>query len=217
MTTELKVEQEFSKVIRERHSIRKYDPSWKISQEEIEEILNEAILAPSSSNLQPWRFIVINDQALKETLQPIAFNQQQVTEASAMIAVLGDTEAYRNAEEIYGQAHATGIMPLDVKEKMVGNITTNYSSLPPERRSNIALVDGGLVSMQLMLSAKAKGYDTVAMGGYDANKLRELFNIPSRYVPVMLIALGKAAAEGRPTTRVPLEKVTFWNEFRGEE
>lgn len=217
MTTELKVEQEFSKVIRERHSIRKYDPSWKISQEEIEEILNEAILAPSSSNLQPWRFIVINDQDLKETLKPIAFNQQQVTEASAVIAVLGDTEAYRNAEDIYGQAHTSGIMPLDVKEKMVDNITTNYSSLPPERRSNIALVDGGLVSMQLMLSAKAKGYDTVAMGGYDANKLRELFNIPARYVPVMLIALGKAAAEGRPTTRVPLEKVTFWNEFRGEE
>ncbi|MFC3750200.1 nitroreductase family protein [Paenibacillus sp. GCM10012306] len=217
MTTELKVGQEFKKVISERRSVRKYDPSWKISREEIEEILNDAILAPSSSNLQPWRFIVINDQSVQEKLLPIAFNQQQTVDASAIIAVLGDTEAYRNVHTIYDKAQAEGFITPEIKETMVNNTWNNYSSFSPERRSNIALVDGGLISMQLMLAAKAKGYDTVPMGGYDANAFRELFQIPERYVPVMLIALGKAAAEGRPTTRLPLEQVTFWNEFQGEK
>lgn len=99
MSTELKAEVEFNKVIRERHSVRKYDPSWKISDEEIKEILNDAILAPSSSNLQPWRFIVVTDQELKQQLLPIAYNQQQVVDSSVTIAVLGDIEAYRNAEK----------------------------------------------------------------------------------------------------------------------
>lgn len=84
MSTELKTEVEFNKVIRERHSVRKYDPSWKISEEEIKEILGEAVLAPSSSNLQPWRFIVITDQELKAQLLPIANNQQQTVEASPL-------------------------------------------------------------------------------------------------------------------------------------
>ena len=52
---------DFQTVIRERHSVRQYDPSVKIPREEMEEILKDAILAPSSSNLQPWRFLVIDD------------------------------------------------------------------------------------------------------------------------------------------------------------
>ena len=214
MTTELKVEQEFNKVIRERHSVRKYDPTWKISNEEIKELLNEAILAPSSSNLQPWRFIVINDQALKEKLLPIANNQQQVVDASAVIAVLGDVEAYSNAGTIYDQAVAAGVMPIEVRDNMVNNITKGYPSMGTARLKEIALVDGGLISMQLMLAAKARGYDTVPMGGYNADAFRELFQIPQRYATVMLIALGKAAVEGRPSVRLPLENVTYWNGFQ---
>jgi len=213
MTTDLKVEQEFKKVIRDRHSVRKYDPSWKISDEEIKDLLGEAILAPSSSNLQPWRFLVITDQELKEKLLPIAHNQQQIVDSSVVIAVLGDVEAYRNAETIYDQALAAGIMPLEVRDMMVKNISNGYPSMGPARLKEVALIDGGLISMQLMLAAKARGYDTVPMGGYNAEAFREMFQIPERYATVMLIAVGKAAVEGRPSVRLPLEDVTFWNGF----
>ncbi|KGE19241.1 nitroreductase family protein [Paenibacillus wynnii] len=214
MTTELQAVQEFNKVIRDRHSVRKYDPSWKISDEEIKELLGEAILAPSSSNLQPWRFIVITDQDLKEKLLPIAYNQQQVVDASAVIAVLGDVEAYRNAEKIYDQAVSAGLMPLEVRDTMVEKITNGYPNMGPEKLKEIALVDGGLISMQLMLAAKARGYDTVPMGGYNAEAFHELLQIPQRYTTVMLIALGKAAVEGRSSARLPLENVTYWNGFQ---
>ncbi len=215
MTTELKSEVEFNKVIRERHSVRKYDPSWKISDAEIKEILGDAILAPSSSNLQPWRFLVITDQELKEKVLPIAHNQQQIVDASATIAVIGDIEAYRNADKIYEYAEAAGYVTAEVGTAMAKRSKDGYSSMPQEKLKEIALIDGGLVSMQLMLSAKAKGYDTVPMGGFIPEQFRELFNIPERYVTVMLIALGKAAAEGRPTARLPLDEVAQWNEFQG--
>ncbi|MGQ0518439.1 nitroreductase family protein, partial [Bacillus sp. D-CC] len=52
----------FYDVIRGRRSIRSYDPSVTISDEEIKELLEEAMLAPSSSNLNPWRFMVITNQ-----------------------------------------------------------------------------------------------------------------------------------------------------------
>ncbi|HUC92834.1 MAG TPA: nitroreductase family protein [Paenibacillus sp.] len=211
--TQIKNGVDFFEVIRERHSVRTYDPSYKMSRDELKELLDDAVKAPSSSNLQPWRFLVIDDQAVKEKLKPIAFNQKQVTEASAIIAILGDREAYKRAETIYGRGVELGYMPADVAEAMTERSVQAYGGMGAERQKDVALVDGGLVAMQLMLAAKAKGLDTVPMGGFDANRLMEAFNVPETYVPVMLVAVGKAAEPGRPTPRLSVDEVTQWNSF----
>lgn len=200
-------EQNLSTVIRERHSVRKYDPNYKITKEEIEEMLNEAILAPSSSNLQPWRFIVIQDQETKKELRAIANNQEQVETSSAVIAVLGDTEMYKNVEKVYQSAYAAGFIDEAIMNRMIEGTNKLYPSAPVEARANIASFDAGLISMQLMLIAKAKGYDTVPMGGFDKQKFKEKFNVSDRYFPIVLIALGKAAEPAFQTTRLPLEEV----------
>lgn len=199
-----------SEVIRERHSVRKYDPTYKISNEEIEEMLSEAILAPSSSNLQSWKFIVIQDQETKKELREIAYNQEQVETSSAVIAVLGDREMYNNVEKVYRSANEAGFMDEANMNRLIEGTNKTYPNLPVEKRENIAAFDAGLVSMQLMLIAKDKGYDTVTMGGFDNQKFIERFQISERYFPIVLIALGKAAAPAFQTTRLPLnDVVTF--------
>ncbi|MGF9908980.1 nitroreductase family protein [Brevibacillus porteri] len=208
--------QPFFGVIQERRSVRSYNPEVKISQEELAEILRQATLAPSAANLQPWRFLVIDTPELKQKLLPIAFNQQQVVEASAVIAVLGDLENIRMAEKIYGQAVDAGFMPADTAKSMVEHYTGMYSSMPPEVIRQIAYTDGGLVSMQLMLVARAKGYDTVPIGGYDKQKFMEAFRISERYIPIILIAIGKAAKPGHPTVRLAVDDVAFFNEMPKE-
>ena len=205
--------QMFLDVIQERRSVRTYDPTVQISREEMTEILELATLAPSSSNLQPWRFLVIDKQELKQKLLPIAFNQQQVVEASAVIAVLGNVESYKKAEKIYGQAVEAGFMQADTAKSFIERTVGTYSNLQPEVARQIVYTDGGLISMQLMLVARSKGYDTVPMGGYDQAKFVETFGIPEQYVPVMLIAIGKATIPGHPTTRLPIEDVLFFNEM----
>lgn len=206
----------FADVIRERRSVRQYDPSVRLSHEEIKELLKEATLAPSSSNLQPWRFLVIESEELKAKLLPIAYNQTQVTEAAAVIAVLGDTESYSKAEQIYGEAVKRGYMPEETAKSFVERTVSMYGSLPKEVQHKIIHTDGGIVSQQLMLVARAHGYDTVPMGGYDAVKFKEVFGVSDRYVPIMLIALGKAAKPGHPTTRLPIEDITFFNTMPAE-
>jgi nitroreductase len=207
----------FSTVIRERHSVRSYDPTFKISKEEMSELLGDAILAPSSSNVQPWRFLVIDSQPLKEKLLPIANNQQQIVEASAIIAVLGDLEGYKLVDKIFNRAYDAGFMSEEIKNTFIANATKMYSSFPPEVASRIIYTDGGLVSMQLMLAAKARGYDTVPMGGYDREKFVEAFGIGERYIPIMLIAVGKAAKEGHSSVRLTVDEVASWNEFTLEQ
>lgn len=203
----LLTEQSLSTVIRERHSVRKYDPNYKISKNELSEMISEATLAPSSSNLQPWKFIVIQDTNLKKELRTIANNQEQVETSSAVIAVLGDKEMYNNAEKVGRCAYEAGVIDEATMTRMIEGSIKLYSSASVENRTQIATYDAGLVSMQLMLIAKARGYDTVPMGGFDKQKFIDRFEVSDRYFPIVLIALGKAAAPGRQTTRLPLNEV----------
>ena len=62
----------YKEIITSRRSVRVYDPSVKISREEMTEILEEATLAPSSVNLQPWRFLVVDSPEGKATLEELA-------------------------------------------------------------------------------------------------------------------------------------------------
>lgn len=201
----------FYDVLSSRRSVRKYDSSVNISEEEIRELLETATKAPSSSNMQPWRFLVITDPELKQKLLPIAFNQQQVAEASAIVIVLGDLEMYTLSDKIYSASVAAGYMTEEVANNMIANSTKMYSSLPPERLKEIVVFDTGLVAMQLMLAARAKGYDTVPMGGYNRDQVKELFNISDRYLPTLMLPIGKASAEGHKSTRLSIDDVAFFN------
>ncbi|PLS18808.1 nitroreductase family protein [Bacillus sp. M6-12] len=194
-------------VIRERKSVRVYDPNFEIPRDEIVKILEEAALAPSSSNLQPWRFIVITDQDTKKELRAIANNQEQVETASAVIAVLGVIDSYKNAEKIYQSSVEAGYMDETNMKRLVENTNNLYPNVPEEARRNIAQFDTGLVSMQLMLIAKAYGYDTVPMGGFDRVKFAEKFDLPEGTYPAVLIPLGKAAAPAHNTTRLPIKDI----------
>lgn len=204
---------DFFTVVKERRSVRHYDPSYQMTDNEIKELLEIAIQAPSSSNLQPWRFLVIKDQDTKQKLLPIANNQQQVVDASVVIAVLGDIKAYKNADRIYDELVEKGMMTQEVKDFYVGSIVKSYGNFPEEVATKVAMIDGGLVSMQLMLAAKAKGLDTVPMGGFDQAKFVEAFNVPENFKPVMLISVGKGVKAGFEKVRLTLDEVVTWEKY----
>lgn len=203
---------DFHQITAGRRSIRKYDSSVKITKQEMEQILTEATLAPSSVNMQPWRFIVIESEEAKQKLLPLArFNQSQVTSSAAVIAIFGDLDSFSNAEEIYSKAVELGYMPQEVKERQLAAIGGMYANVSPQTNRDTVLIDGGLVSMQLMLTARAHGYDTCPMGGYEKDQIAEAFGLDKeRYVPVMLLSIGKAADSGYPSVRLPIDKVAEW-------
>lgn len=203
---------DFKEILRGRRSIRNYDTSIKISKEEMAEILEEATLAPSSVNMQPWRFVVIESEEGKAKLAPLAkFNKLQVETSSAVIAIFGDLNNFDYCEEIYSKAVELGYMPLDVKERQTSFILDYASKLDPQVNRETVLIDGGLVAMQLMLVARSHGYDTCPIGGFEKDKIAEAFDLDKdSYVPVMLVSIGKAADAGYKSVRLPINKVAQW-------
>ncbi|MCM3749614.1 nitroreductase family protein [Paenibacillus pasadenensis] len=203
---------DFKAIVAGRKSVRAYDPMVKISREEMTELLEEATLAPSSVNLQPWRFLVVESEEGKAKLAELApRNLSQVQTSAAVIAVFGDMKAFDNADEIMSSAVEKGYLPQEVKEQLMANYTGLFSTVPAHVFRDMILLDTGLVSMQIMLSARSRGYDTNPIGGYDKARIAEMFDMdPERYVPSMLISIGKAAQTARPSTRLPVDRIAEW-------
>lgn len=196
----------------QRKSVRKYDTSKKIPKETLAQILKMATTAPSSWNLQHWRFLVIESKENKERLTEIAWNQEQVAESSTVVIVLGDKEAYRNGEKIFSEQVRLNLMPEAIKEHYIQSLPAMYQTRPQFAEQD-AIRNASLAAMQLMLVAKSFGIDSCPMIGFKEAELRASFQIPARYVPVMLITLGYGREEAHPTIRLPLEDVVRYETY----
>ncbi|RIX48655.1 nitroreductase family protein [Paenibacillus nanensis] len=211
MSTKTNSKLDFFALLKERHAVKRYDSGYRMVEEDILALLQAASDAPSAWNLQHWKFLTITDQAHKETLLDIAFGQRQVVEASAVVAILGDLQADRNAEKVFGSDVQAGRMSVAIKSRLISQINLAYENKNWARDQ--AICNASLAAMQLMLAAKAMGLDSCPIGGFDPGRLIEAFAIPDRYVPVMLISVGKAAEPARPSERLPIEESVVWNRF----
>ncbi|MFO3702155.1 nitroreductase family protein [Staphylococcus felis] len=203
----------FDDILKGRRSVKVFDENVKIPRSEMDEILTKATLAPSSINMQPWRLVVVDTEEGKEKLRPLVrFNSRQNDTSAAMIVIFGDMLNYEYAEDIYGAAVEKGYMPKEIKEELVERFVTMYKALDRQAMNDIVKVDSSLMAMQLMLVARQYGYDTNPIGGFDRENIAQAFDLdPERYVPVMIIAIGKEAVEGRPSYRLPINKVVQYH------
>ena len=198
---------EFFDVIKGRKSVKYFDPNVKIKREEIIKMLNEANIAPSSCNLQPWRYIVVDTQEGKEKLGSANYNKIQNDTSAAMIIVLGDLNHYGKFDEIYGEAVEKGYMTEEVKDGFEKGMGPQLENLPTDKNREGVYFDCGLWTMQFANIAYAKGYDTNIIGGFIREKVAELFELEENLIPVMLIALGKKEKDARPTVRMKAENL----------
>ena len=193
----------------ERRSIRIYDETVKISEDELKQIILEANLAPSSMNMQPWRYVIISSDAAKERLRPALYgNLKQLETSAAMIVVFNDLHKFELAEKIYDTAVEKGLMPKDVREKQLTNIRNMAQKVDLSKLNVSGMIDCGLAAMNLMYVAREHGYDTCPIGGFNHEMIHEVVDLDKdRYSPVMIISIGKAAEVGFPSVRLPFDDV----------
>lgn len=205
-------ENNFDTIMKGRRSIRNYDPTIKISREEMEQIINDTVKAPSSVNMQPWRFVVVESDAGKEILAPLVrFNKVQNETSAAMIVIFGDLNSFEHAEKIYGTAVEQELMPQEVKERQLEVLSPLFEQMSTEDKKEMATIDGALAAMNLMLVARAYGYDTNPIGGFEREHIAEALDMDKeRYYPVMIVSIGKANEEGYPSYRLPATDITTW-------
>jgi nitroreductase len=202
-------------LLRKRRSVRRFKPEAP-PDELVERVLELAILAPSASNKQPWRFFVVRRREV------IAEMAAAVRQEVARIAAHVPPES-QPAFQTYGEyftrfEHAPlVIVPIHRGHAVLSQLVD--AALEPAPREAIAAMerDSGLVGtalalMNLLLAAEDAGLGASAMTGplVAASRLREILRVPASWGIVALVPIGYPDEEPRPTDRKSLDKVLRW-------
>jgi len=195
--------------IKSRRSVKHYDPDHKMSDEQLTELLSLASLSPTAFNIQHWRFVVVKDLALRKKIRQQAWDQAQVTDSSVLIILCADLNAWEKAPFRYWQD-----APKEVQDFILPAIDGYYRDKDQVQRDEV-MRSCGIAAQTLMLSAKAMGYDSCPMDGFDFPAVAELINLPADHVISMFIAIGKANTEAAARAgQLSLDEIVIENSFK---
>ncbi len=194
--------------IYQRRSVKHYDAQHVLSDEEIQKLMAAAIQTPTSFNMQNWRFVLVLDKELRQKIRAAANDQAQVTDASLLIVMTADLKAWEKSPERYWRD-----APQEVAEMLVNYMGGFYHGKEELQRDE-AMRSSGLAGQTIMLAAKAMGYDSCPMIGFDPVQVGELIHLPKDHVIGFMIAVGKAVEPAQPKPgQLSLEEVIVHNQF----
>ena len=194
--------------INSRRSVKHYDPEHRMSKDKIKELLGAAMQSPTAFNLQHWRFVVVSDPALRQEIRSKAWDQTQVTDASLLIILCGDEQAWsKYPERVWAGA------PQPVQDMLVPAIGGYYGDKPEVQRDEV-MRSCGLAGSTIMLAAKAMGYDSCPMDGFDFDAVAEIIKLPADHRISFMIAVGKGTVEPWPKPgQLDYDEVVINNTF----
>jgi len=170
----------FDEVLTSRRSVRSYDATKKISEQEVRELLTATQEAPSWANQQPTKYYVaISEEKLAAVQDLVGGNKERIKDAPVLIV-----STFERSKSGFFQGNATN---------EVGEGWGAY--------------DNGLSNCYLILKARAMGFDTLIMGMRDADGLRQVFDIPESETIMAVISLGYRAGEPTRPERRPLDDI----------
>lgn len=194
--------------IRERRSIKQYDAGHVMPESDVRQLLELAMQAPTAFNIQHWRFLVVADKELRKQIRAVAWDQAQVTDASLLVIMCANKAAWEQSPEKYWVN-----APKEVQDILVPAITQYYTGRDQVQRDE-CMRSCGLTGATLMLAAKAMGYDSCPMDGFDFDAVAKLINLPDDHVISYMVAIGKGTKGVWPKPgQLPYEEVVITNKF----
>ena len=174
--------------IENRRAIKRFDPNHVMPIEIEQQLLTLAQHAPTSFNIQHWRFVLAKNTELRQQIHAVAWQQAQILEASLVVIICADTQAWQKQPERYWR----NLPDAETRAFMVKALTDFYNERPTLQRDE-ALRSVGMAAQTLMLAAQALGYDSCPMIGFDAEKVAQLIRLPDDHLVGMIVSIGKAA------------------------
>ena len=201
----------FTTIVLERRATThfKSDP---VPQEVLDAVLKLGAQAPSGYNLQPWRFVVVREEANRKRLQQAAFGQPKVGEAPVVIICLGMKEEWRrHVDEVFEEGARRGMGRVDAwqhaRDGALQFLSTQSMPVWVNRHAVYAVTT-------MMLAAESYGFDTAPMEGFDPAAVKREFDIPDEAEVVTLLAIGRAQEPDKPYTgRFALDRFVHSERF----
>lgn len=230
--------EEFRKVVQSRRSVRRFDDT-PLPGAVLDDCLDLAMLAPNSSNLQPWEFHVVKSPDLKARMARACLGQNAARTAQVLVAFVARTGTWREhcrlmleqwpeetvprivdsyyrklAPVYYGQG------PLDVMgigKRLAASVAGLSRPVPrgPFSAADMkvwAVKSTALAAENFMLALRAHGFDSCPMEGFDERRVRKLLDLPADGTVVMVVGCGRRAADGVYQPRLRFDRARFVKE-----
>lgn len=189
-----------------RFATKQFDPTRKVSDDDLNYILEAARLSCSSINIQSWHITVVTNPELRAKLIAASYNQPQVTQASHLL-VLSTVKNPAMRIETTAALISSAAGPDSAASylKMAnGSVGANQGNLLPwlQRQTYLAL-------QAMILAAIDRGIDSCPMEGFNPQAYAEILGLTD-IIPTTLLPIGYAAAPGFRKIRVPLEDIVSY-------
>ena len=194
--------------IYQRRAIKAFDPAYTISSDDEKKLFEAAIQAPTSFNIQHWRFVVVRDKDLRTELRKLGNDQAQITDSSLLVIMTADMKAWqKNPARYWTEA------PKEVADLLVGWMGPFHDGREWLQRDE-AQRSIGMAMQTLMLAAKGIGLDSCPMIGFDIEAVAKLINLPAGHVMGPMVAIGKGTKAPWPKPgQLTLNEVLVNNKF----
>ncbi|MBF0185228.1 MAG: nitroreductase family protein [Magnetococcales bacterium] len=196
--------------IESRRAVKKFDPHHRITEAELQRLIGLAMLSPTAFNIQHWRFVAVQDPALRQQIRAVAWDQAQVTDASVLLLLCADRNAWCKEPHRYWRN-----APQAVQDFIVPAIAHYYQGREQVQRDEV-MRSCGIAAQTLMLAAQAMGYESCPMDGFDFAEVARLIRLPEDHEIVMFVAVGKGAQPAMPRGgQLAIEEVLIRDRFPG--
>jgi nitroreductase len=175
--------------IEERRATPSFDGT-PIPAEDLRQILEAGLHAPSGYNMQPWRFVVVQTPEQKKKLRAASYNQGKVEEASAVIVACGDADGWRKDLDLMLELGRKGGMPEGYAAQAQSSVPNYLSSFSSSQMQGWLNKQVMLAFTHMLLMAEVMGYDTAPMEGFEQDKVHEVLRLPLSYWVVALLGIG---------------------------
>ncbi len=183
---------EFNELMRMRRSVNYFDPEKPVDQAVLEKIVEEASLAPSGFNLQPWNLLVVRSPEVKKRLRKIAWDQPKIEQAPVVLVLLADKDGWRPDHPVMEKAWQDQIDLGYTKPEMRGWFDQATQQLfgTDDGSLTFAVRNSCFFGMALMLAAVDAGLHSHPISGFDQDALVAELDIPDSFVVPMMLVVG---------------------------
>ena len=169
-----------------------------VPQHKVDQIIEAAHLAPTSSGLQPFRVIVVTNPALKEKILPIAYGQAQVTAAShVLVFAAWDNYTEERIRGVFSNSNKERGLPDETPSDYEVQLTGNYTTRTSEVNFNHAAKQAYIAFGMAIAEAALLQVDATPMEGFNADQLDALLGLSERGLrSVTILPLGYREENG---------------------
>ncbi len=172
-----------------RYATKKFDASKKVSNKDLEALLESIQLTASSYGLQPYHVFVITDPDIRKQLQPVSWGQTQIVDASYLLVFANKTELDGEWIDAYlKNISETRSIPVEALNEYREIMRGNILSLPAEQQATWASKQAYIALGNLLSAAADLKIDTTPMEGFDANAYNEILGLTDKGLNAAVVA-----------------------------